>query len=88
MQSRRNFIFFALLVIFIQSITSNTNIVCNGTSCVEICNYICIRQVPWPGDSEGIFRSLSQAATCPLVYHTRQWFHSVPLIAEHQAGKL
>ena len=52
------------------------------------CNYILFTNLPWPGDSEGIFRSSSQAATCPFVYHTRWRLHSVPLIAERQAGKL
>ena len=42
----------------------------------------------WPGDSEGTFRSSSQAATCPPVYHTRRRLHTVLLIAERQAGKL
>ena len=45
-------------------------------------------KLPWPGDSEGTFRSSSQAATCPPVYHTRRRLHTVPLIAERQAGKL
>ena len=44
--------------------------------------------LPLPGDSEGTFRSSSQAATCPPVYHTRWRLHIVPLIAERQAGKL
>ena len=43
---------------------------------------------PWPGDSEGIFLFLSQATTYPLVYHTQWRLHTVPLIAERQAGKL
>ena len=51
-------------------------------------NYILFTKLPWPGDSEGIFRSSSQAATCPPVYHTRCRLHTGPLIAEHQAGKL
>ena len=34
------------------------------------------------------FQSSSQAATCPSVYHTRWRLHTVPLIAERQAGKL
>ena len=34
------------------------------------------------------FRYFSQAATCPPVYHTRRRLHTVPLIAESQAGKL
>ena len=45
-------------------------------------------KLAWPGDSEGTFRSSSQAATCPSVYHTRWRLHTVPLIAERQAGKL
>ena len=36
----------------------------------------------------GTFRSSSQAATCLSVYHTRWRRHTVPLIAERQAGKL
>ena len=52
------------------------------------CNYILFPKLPWPGDSEGTFRSSSQAATCPSVYHTRWRLHTVPLIAERQAGKL
>ena len=44
--------------------------------------------LPWPGDREGTFRSLSQAATYPPVYHTRWRLHTVSLIAERQAGKL
>ena len=52
------------------------------------CNYILFTKLPWPGDSEGTFRSSSQAATCPPVYHTRRRLHTVPLIAERQAGKL
>ena len=35
------------------------------------CNYILFTKLPWPGDSEKTFRSSSQAATCPPVYHTR-----------------
>ena len=42
----------------------------------------------WPGDSEGTFRSFSQAATCPPFYHTRRRLHTVPLNAEGQAGTL
>ena len=52
------------------------------------CNYILFTKLPWPGDSERTFRSSSQAATCPPVYHTRRRLHTVPLIAERQAGKL
>ena len=52
------------------------------------CNYIFFTKLPWPGDSEGTFRSSSQAATCPPVYHTRRKLHTVPLIAEREAGKL
>ena len=52
------------------------------------CNYILFTKLPWPGDSEKTFRSSSQAATCPSAYHTRWRLHTVPLIAERQAGKL
>ena len=41
-----------------------------------------------PGASEGTFRSSSQAATCPPVYHIRRRLHTVPFIVECQAGKL
>ena len=42
-----------------------------------------------PEDSEGMVRSSSQAATCPLVYYTRRRLQTVPLIiAERHAGKL
>ena len=34
------------------------------------------------------FRSSSQAATFPPVYHTRWRLHTGPLIAEHKVGKL
>ena len=34
------------------------------------CNYVLLTKLPWPEDSEGTFRSLSQAATCPTIYHT------------------
>ena len=36
-------------------------------------------KLPWPGDSEMTFRSSSQAATYPSVYHTRWRLHAVPL---------
>ena len=52
------------------------------------CNYILFIKWPWPGNSEGTFRSSSQAATCPPVYHTRRKLHTVPLIAERQEWKL
>ena len=51
-------------------------------------NYVLFTKLPWPGDSEGTFRSSSRAATFPPVYHTRWRLHTVPLIAEHQARKL
>ena len=51
-------------------------------------NYILFTKLPWPGDSKGTFRSSSQAATCPPVYHTRRRLHTVPFNAERQAGKL
>ena len=62
--------------------------------CLQLfCNYVIVitflfTKLPWPGDSEGTFWSSSQAATCPPVYHTRRRLHTVPLIAERQAGKL
>ena len=52
------------------------------------CNYILFTKLPWSGDSEGTFRSLSQAATCPPVCNTRHRLQTVPLIAERQARKL
>ena len=56
--------------------------------CNYNCNYILFTKLPWPGDSEGTFRSSSQAATCPPVYHARRRLHTVPFNAERQAGKL
>ena len=56
--------------------------------CYCNCNYILFTKLPWPGDSKGIFRSSSQAATCPPVYHTQWRLHTVPFNAERQAGKL
>ena len=46
------------------------------------CNYVLFNKLPWPGYSEGTFRSSSQAATCPPVYHKWQRLYIVPLIAE------
>ena len=44
-----------------------------------------IHQVILAGDSEGTFRSSSQAAaTCQPVYHTRWKLYTVSLIAERQ----
>ena len=60
----------------------------HSTNQTQNCNYILFTKLPWPGDSEGTFRSLSQAATCPPVYHTRRRLHTVPFNAERQAGKL
>ena len=39
------------------------------------CNYILFTKLLWPGDNEGTFRSSSQAATCPPVYHTWRMQH-------------
>ena len=63
-------------------------ILASATLAAWISNYILFTNLPWPGDSEGTFRSLSQAATCPPVYHTRRRLHTVSLIAKRQAGKL
>ena len=49
---------------------------------------ILFTKLPWPGDSEGTFRSSSQAATCPPVYLKRRRLHTVPLVAVRQPGKL
>ena len=49
-------------------------------------NYILFTKLPWPGDSEGTFCFLCQAATCPPVCLTRRRLHTVPLIAVRQAG--
>ena len=49
------------------------------------CNPISFAKLPWPGESEWTLWSSSWAAT---VYHARERFHTVPLIAERQAGKL
>ena len=60
-----------------------------GTRATVYCNCNCIffTTLPWPGDSEGTFWSSSQAANCPPLYHTRRRLHTIPLIAERQAGK-
>ena len=63
-------------------------IVCSHNWLFCNCNYILFTKLPWPGDSERTFRSSSQAATCPPVYHTRRKLHTVPFNAERQAGKL
>ena len=42
----------------------------------------------WLGDNEGTFWFSSQAATCPLVYHTRWRIHTLLFFAEREAGKL
>ena len=73
--------FFVSSYVKIQTQHCNCNCNCN-------CNYILFTKLPWPGDSEGTFRSSSQAATCPPVYHTRRRLHTVPFNAERQAGKL
>ena len=52
------------------------------------CNSILFTKLHWPGDSEVTFRSLSQASSCPPVYHTRRRLHTVSLIPERQAGKI
>ena len=52
------------------------------------CHYILFTNLPWPEDSKVTFWSSSQAATCSPVYQTRWRLHTVPLIAERQAGKL
>ena len=49
------------------------------------CSYILFTKLPWVEDSEGTFRSLSQAATCTPA---RRRLHAVPLLAERQAGTL
>ena len=67
---------------YIQVITSN------GEFSLIVIVIAFTKLLPWPGDSEGTFRSSSQAATCPPVYHTRRRLHTVPLIAERQARKL
>ena len=55
---------------------------------VMICNYILFTKLSWSGDSEGAFWSLIQAVTFPPVFHARWRLHTVPWIAERQAGKL
>ena len=38
------------------------------------CKHILFTKLPWPGDSEGVLQSSSQAATCSLVYLTLSLF--------------
>ena len=67
------------------------SILCVKTGEVEVncnCNYILFTKLPLPGDSEGTFRSSSQAATCLPVYHTWRRLNTIPFNAERQAGKL
>ena len=52
------------------------------------CDYIFIHRVAYARTQQSTFRSLSQAATYSLVYHTRWKLHTVPYNAERQAGKL
>ena len=52
------------------------------------CKYILFTKLPWQGNGDKIFRSSSQAATCPSVYHTHMRLHTVRLVAKRQAGKL
>ena len=51
------------------------------------CNYILFTKLPWPGDSEGTFRSSRQTAICPRVYHTHWRFRYIFFIAKHETGK-
>ena len=48
------------------------------------CSHILFSKLPWPGDSEGTFRYLSQATTCLPHWHWRR--HTVPSIAKRQPG--
>ena len=41
------------------------------TGTVSNCNYILFTKMLWREDNEGTFRSSSQGATSPPVYHTR-----------------
>ena len=69
-------------------VVHNKKCTCSCEVADSNCNYTLFTKLPWPGDSEGTFQSSSQDATCPSVYHTRWKLHTVPLIAERQAGKL
>ena len=52
------------------------------------CNYNLFIKLSLPGNSEGSFRSSSQAFICPPVYHTRWRLRTVSFFAERQARKL
>ena len=52
--------------------------VCSSTLLYSNCNYIVFSKLPWPKDNKRTFRSSSQAATCPPVYHTRWRLHTLP----------
>ena len=52
------------------------------------CNYNLFTNLSWLGNRERAFRSSSQAAVCPLVYHSSRRLYTVLLIAKRQAGKL
>ena len=52
---------------------------------IYYCNCNLITKLPWPGDSEGTFRSSIQSDTCPPVYHTRHRLHTI-IVLEHNKG--
>ena len=62
------------------------------TLCYKIMHFIAnvttclIHEVALARRQEGIFRSSSQAATCPSVYHTRWKLYIVSFIAELKQG--
>ena len=49
-----------------------------------IANYVLFTKFSWPGDSEGTFRSSSQAATCLL--HTAKVSHCLFLLLTVKQG--
>ena len=52
------------------------------------CNYILFTKLPWPGDSEGTFRSSSQAATPAHLSTTHGGGSTLSLFVKRQAKKL
>ena len=62
-------------------VTSKKTVITKLTEILSNFNYILFTKLPRPGDSVLVFE-------VPPVYHMRWRLHTVPLIAERQAGKL
>ena len=67
--------------------STNFSVIPHLCSHLIVIAFVLFTKLPRLRDSEGTFRSSSQAVTCPPVYHTRYGLHTVPFIAERQVGK-